>query len=190
MPDHSPQDRNRPAFTDPMWNEAVVDPVPPGFVPAPENYGVPNFAYRGGETHGVVPLAPMHPMDDPYAEGGAVPVDIEPPVDTPAPVPVRIVDTSPDDYKDWRAWQRFALANIAKPLADRKEGRTALRIKNLHATDAMYVGPDATVTTYTGFRVEPAGTFTLECESPVWGISATANDIPVSCMMEFSSPIR
>lgn len=190
MPDHSHQNpRSRNAFDDPMWNDPAPEQVPAGFTVAPEDYRATVFPYRGSETHGVVPLTPMRRMDDPYAEGAIVHVDPMPPTPVPEPVPVRIVDTSPDDYKDWRTWGGFA-SDTTRMIANKKEGRTVLRIQNISLTDSMFIGADSTVTAYTGFRVLPGASFSLDCEAPVWAITGTPGvNVPFCAYMEFSSPI-
>ena len=182
MPDESPQNPYGTEF----FNDEPPGTIPPGMAPVPIGYRGQNFDYRGQQTHGVAPMEPMSRVSD---EGGMVPIDVIPREPTPEPVPVRIIDDSPDDYKVWQTWQDYARP-IASRVVQRREGRSTVKLQNISQTVALYIGPTSSVTNYTGWRLAPGAVFTLECEAEIWAISADTTDVPLCAYMEASNKIQ
>lgn len=62
-------------------------------------------------------------------------------------------------------------AGLIKAANSRRE---AIVIKNVHATQVLYVGSDSSVATTTGFKLSAGESTRLETKSAIWGIASGA----------------
>lgn len=158
--------------------------------PVPEHYDGENFPYRGTQTHGVQPPSDVDPGE--YYENSAQDDGTEledipyvAPEEEPEPVPVRIVQKTARERLDWRA-VRYSVTDQAQQILGRHEKRKSVRIRVHGDTDAIYIGNDSGLRTYTGYMV-PAGTelFPISSTEDVWAIADSGKTVEISIMYEF-----
>jgi hypothetical protein len=168
--------------------EMVTSKEPPESLdanaPVLEEYAGENFPYRGIETHGVKPTVDPTNMPDWREDGRVVPVAYVPVGVDIEPVPVRIVNTSRGEVDKWRVATAYAGVSPAQ-LVNRNATRTLLKIKNLDDTDTVYVSPDSTVSTFSGFPLAPGETLELHSTDEVWAV-ADADETRLSVIWEFT----
>lgn len=184
MPTESPRESAYSTYT----NEDVeMGPAPDAFrAPLPEGFRPQYFPYRGTEQHGVDPGL-VAKVEDEDAEGGKVPLQgYEPPEPDANPVPVRIVDSAVSEYKQWRTYQVDA-PPAGVMVVGRKSGRTKVQVQNISTNLRCWVGPDNTVSAFSGFPLTAGASVTLESEAPVWAVSDTAVNVPLAVLTEFST---
>lgn len=166
----------------------IVEPSPEYGTPVPsETSAYINFPYRGIQTHGVDPTVVPVPADEDIAGGKVVSNYNAEPEIAVTPVPVRIVDTAAAEFQRWRAYQAFATVN-PRLIVNRQENRKKTTIKNLHTADPVWLGPDVSVSSLNGFRLDFGQTFTLDGEAEVYAIRGGANDVALSVAVEYSTP--
>lgn len=153
--------------------------------PVMEEYAGENFAYRGIETHGVQPTAKAADVVTDWAQDGRpVPVIYVQPGVEIDPVPVRIVNEGSDEVKRWRVSTAYAGIAPAQ-LVGRNIMRTNLKIRNLDDTDTVYVSPDSTVSTFSGYPLAPGEMLELRSTDEVWAV-ADADETRLSVLWEFT----
>jgi len=168
-----------------------------GATAVPENMSpildrpIPYLPYRGAMFHGVAPTEPSLYQAEELPDD-AVTTDVyhEPQEDI-NPVAVRIVDTAAHEYKQWRAWQAFANAASPSMVANRKEGQSSLRVKHISTsgTDRVWIGPDPSVSIYTGYPLDPGDEMSFMGEAPVYAIAHTgvAGNVTLAVLSEFAT---
>jgi len=187
MPSESPQ---QGPFTSYNQNEEATA-VPELMSPVMDR-GVPYLPYRGTAFHGVEPTnIPIIDDGEELPDGTAFAERFEPPTEDANPVPVRIVDTAAHEYKQWRAWQAFANASSPSMVANRKEGQSTLRVKHAATagTDRVWIGPDPSVSIYTGYPLDPGDEMSFTGEAPVYAIAGTGvvGNVTLAVLSEFST---
>jgi hypothetical protein len=143
--------------------------------------------------HGVAP--PEVPTIDDTAEelpeGVLITGAFQPPEDDVNPVPVRVVDTSAREYKQWRAWQVFVNSTSPCLVANRKEGQSNLRVRNFatQGTNRVWIGPDPGVSVYTGYPLAGNDEVVFSGEAPVYAIADTgvSGSVTLAVLSEFST---
>lgn len=171
--------------------------------PVPDEIEGPNFPYRGAQTHGV----DQSPGSDPEryyeneewddgasaSEMGYLPDD-----KIDEPVPVRIVSATGKERRDWRA-TRVTVGDVAQQILGRhdKRLRTVITVHPVlndgttANTDPIYIGNDAGLRPYTGYRIAAGNTFDqLQSTEDVWAIADPGKTIEVSIITEFGVEIR
>jgi hypothetical protein len=154
--------------------------------PVMEEYEGENFPYRGIETHGVMPTVDPTDVPEWRNEGRAVPVLYVPEGVDIDPVPVRIVNTSRGEVDKWRVTTAYAGVSPVQ-LVNRLASRTFLKIKNLEevAGDTVYVSPDSSVSTFSGYPIAPGEVLELHSTDEVWAV-AGADETKLSVLWEFT----
>lgn len=156
--------------------------------PVPEHYAGTNFPYRGTETHGVKPDPNVDYSDpeiryDPEHDGDVnyVPEPVE-----HDPIPVRIVNENPTEIREFRS-ARFTVGSPAVQLLGKHDARYRTRIRNTDAVNAIYIGPDSSVNSYTGYKL-PAGAEIdgLTTTQEVWATTGDETTADISIMYEFA----
>lgn len=168
--------------------------------PVPDEIEGPNFPYRGSQTHGVDLSPGTDPegyyenehWDDGATEPGYLPDDkIE------EPVPVRVVASTGKERRDWRA-TRVSVGDVAQQILGRhdKRMRTVISVHPVANdgttanTDPIYIGNDAGLRPYTGYRISAGNTFDqLQSTEDVWAIADPGKIIEVSIITEFGVEI-
>lgn len=185
MPSESP---NEGAFTTYNTNEEVTGA--PEYLSPIMDRAIPYLPYRGTEFHGVAPQDV--PVIDDTAEipdGTVVTGIFQPPEEDLNPVPVRIVGAATHEFKQWRAWQAFVTAASPSMVANRKEGQSNLYVKNCSTNSRVWIGPDPSVSIYTGFPLDGGGMVSLSGEASVYAIADTgvAGNVVLAMLSEFST---
>lgn len=157
--------------------------------PVMEKYAGKNLPWRGTQDHGV-PIADHTPGDvleseHPWVDEKAD-IDYLPPENEPVPILVRVVNEHARELKDWRVG-RSSVSTQAVQIVGKNMARKGLRIRNLDAANAVYIGPDSSVSTYTGYKI-PAGTEPMPfvTTEEVWATTGDATVVEIGLLYEFS----
>lgn len=169
--------------------------------PVPDEIEGPNFPYRGAQTHGV----DQGPNPNDYYENeqwddgaSATEMGYLPDDKIEEPVPVRIVSATGKERRDWRA-TRVVVTDQAQMILGRhdKRLRTVITVHPFAAdettanTNPIYIGNDAGLRQYTGYRIGAGTTFdTLMSTEDVWAIAPVGTSVEVSVITEFGVEIR
>lgn len=185
MPSESPQDgpytsynANEEGTAVPENMSPILDRVSPAYLP-----------YRGAMYHGVAPTELPTVADGEEMPDDAVMAEVyQPPVEDLNPVPVRIVDTAIHEYKQWRAWQAVVAATSACLVANRKEGQSSVRVKNISSsgTNRVWLGPDPNVSSISGFPISGGEDHTFMGEAPVYAV-ADSTTATLAVLSEFGT---
>lgn len=169
--------------------------------PVPDSIEGPNFPYRGAETHGVDqgPNPPEYYENEQWDDGAsATEMGYLPDDKIEEPVPVRIVSATGKERRDWRA-TRVVVTDQAQMILGRhdKRLRTVITVHPFAAdettanTNPIYIGNDAGLRQYTGYRIGAGTTFdTLMSTEDVWAIAPVGTSVEVSVITEFGVEIR
>lgn len=185
MPSESPQQSPFTSYND---NEGATA-VPENMSPVADRWAA-FLPYRGAMFHGVTPSeVPLVDDGEELPDGAAITDSYESPTEDLNPVPVKIVDTAQHEYKQWRAWQTFVTAAQPAMVANRKEGQSSLQLKNVSDASRIWVGPDPSVSVYTGFPVKGGEEVSFTGEAPVYAIADTgvAGNVVVALLSQFST---
>ena len=158
--------------------------------PVMEEQAGENFPYRGIETHGVKPTVDPTNVPEWREDGRLVPIAYVPVGVDIDPVPVRIVNTSKGEVDKWRVDTAYAGVSPVQ-LVNRNATRTFLKIKNLELAggDTVYVSPDSTVSTFSGYPIAPGEILELwHSTDEVWAV-ADADETKLSVLWEFTVEI-
>lgn len=166
-------------------------PTEPQYLdPATEGYQEFNVPYRGNVPHGVDPSLYGSYVPDEDREGGKI--ELHERKEEPEPTPVRVVNTSPESYVDWSAGQ-LSVDTTVRRLVGRNPSRKTLKIRNLHPTEAFYVGRNY-VSYLNGYPVAAAGgEFSITSTEDVWAVasnSALSGVIMVAIVEEFTVEVK
>lgn len=166
--------------------------IPQPLEPTPESYAGPVFAYRGTEKHGVEPTGQsiINAEELDYTYGRPVEYAEEQP--EPDAIPVRVVNSSAHEIKDFRVIRTFA-GDQPGILVARNEKRSNLKIRNLHATKTIYVSDVVLGAAGTAFGYPvPAGTefSLLTATTEIYGVSEDTTQIPIAVMYEYTIPVN
>ena len=187
MPSESPRESAYSTYS----NEEVVSP-PSYRTPIPDNLAPLYVPYRGTEQHGVA-FGSQIPLADEDVEGGKVVADnyYAPPTEDVAPVPVRIVEEATHEYSQWRAFQTFVTGTVSR-VVPRKERRQLVKIRNVSASDRVWIGHDNGVTPISGFPLNGGAAEELTGEGEIWAVADTAvvNPVQIAVLLQFSTPTR
>lgn len=188
MPSESPQ---QGPFTSYNQNEEGTA-VPENMSPILDRVSPQYLPYRGAMFHGVAPTDLPTVSDGEGLPDDAVIADLYvQPTEDLNPVPVRIVGAAVHEYKQWRSWQ--IPVNITSPcmVANRKEGQSSVRVKNTAAagTNRVWIGPDTSVSIYTGFPLTGGEDHSFMGEAPIYAIADTgvSGPVTVAVLSEFST---
>ncbi|QAX92941.1 hypothetical protein SEA_WHEEHEIM_33 [Streptomyces phage WheeHeim] len=170
--------------------------------PVPDEIEGPNFPYRGANTHGVDqgPGNPDQYYENEQWDDGASATEMGylPDDKIEEPVPVRIVSATGKERRDWRA-TRVVVTDQAQMILGRhdKRLRTVITVHPFAAdettanTNPIYIGNDAGLRQYTGYRIGAGTTFdTLMSTEDVWAIAPVGTSVEVSVITEFGVEIR
>lgn len=169
--------------------------------PVPDSIEGPNFPYRGAETHGVDqgPNPSEYYENEQWDDGAsATEMGYLPDDKIEEPVPVRIVSATGKERRDWRA-TRVVVTDQAQMILGRhdKRLRTVITVHPFAAdettanTNPIYIGNDAGLRQYTGYRIGAGTTFdTLMSTEDVWAIAPVGTSVEVSVITEFGVEIR
>lgn len=169
--------------------------------PVPDEIEGPNFPYRGAQTHGVDqgPNPNEYYENEQWDDGAsATEMGYLPDEKIEEPVPVRIVSATGKERRDWRA-TRVVVTDQAQMILGRhdKRLRTVITVHPFAAdettanTNPIYIGNDAGLRQYTGYRIGAGTTFdTLMSTEDVWAIAPVGTTVEVSVITEFGVEIR
>lgn len=169
--------------------------------PVPDEIEGPNFPYRGAQTHGVDqgPNPNEYYENEQWDDGAsATEMGYLPDDKIEEPVPVRIVSATGKERRDWRA-TRVVVTDQAQMILGRhdKRLRTVITVHPFAAdettanTNPIYIGNDAGLRQYTGYRIGAGTTFdTLMSTEDVWAIAPVGTSVEVSVITEFGVEIR
>jgi hypothetical protein len=164
--------------------ERIPDPIDPQ-AEGRQSY----LAYRGTEMHGVESPDPtMAPDAEGYGPGTVdVIYDDEP--RGGHVLDVRVIP--PDSAETLAAWRVNQLTappagNPPQNIAGRNRSRTSLKIKNMSATDGIWVGPTAELSAFNGYLIEPHGDLTLSSTESVFALANSASVVAVCTLSEFT----
>jgi hypothetical protein len=167
----------------------------PEYLSPVERHGVPYLPYRGTQFHGVEPqeipvVGPDGVETDEVPDGTVVTGVFQPPEEDLNPVPVRIVESATHEYQSWRAWQALVTATQPVMVANRKEGQTTIRVRNTstQGTNRVFLGPDPSVSIYTGYPFSGNDELVLTGEAPIYAIADTgvSGTVTLAVLSEFS----
>lgn len=171
--------------------------------PVEENVEGPNYPYRGSNTHGV-DQGPGSADPEAYYDntewddGSPTGEGVIPDEKIEEPVPVRIVSATGRERRDWRA-TRTVVGDTPQQILGRhdKRLRTVITVHPVLAdgttanVDPIYIGNDAGLRPYTGYRIASGDTFDqLQSTEDVWAIADPGKTIEVSIITEFGVEIR
>jgi hypothetical protein len=145
-----------PTYNNP-WGQSVDDKAPTtASTPEMENAGA-NHPYRGQEMHGVVDTG-SEERGDPNGEGRQVPyMDDANPHSHEQPVPVRIVNTDPEQVRMFRTYQVSLRSGEATRIVAKNPARTIVRLTNSNSS-TVYISNSQTpnqTTGYDGYPLRP-----------------------------------
>lgn len=143
--------------------------------------------YRGGEFHGVAPGKPIEQDAEGYGSGTIDVVwDETPPGGTV--IDVRVISDDAEQLHAWRVNQYVAppAGNPPVNIANRMRNRTKLQIKNMSATDGLWIGPDPELTAFNGYFIDPGDEVPLSSTEAVYALGNGPNLVPVCLMYEFT----
>lgn len=157
----------------------------------PPNRGIPPVQeaveddwnpYRGYEMHGVEQTA--DPVEIPGYDG-TVPVEYEKSEPEPKPTPVRIVNEGSRERRAFRVNRAYSNGTPAL-IVRQYDRRSSVQIRNLSATKRVFIGPDPTVTNWTGFPVEANGTFSTNAETAVYAVTEDETTVELAIYTEYT----
>lgn len=152
------------------------------YTPRTEAYEGDNNPYRGTEAHGVEPTEDPTNIPGWNSESIPVPVEIETP--DPDPIPVRIVSgESAQEFKRWRVATEYASPE-GRRIVNALDTRTILKVRNSSDAVTVFVGPDESVSAFTGYPLGPGQEITLTTTEDVWGIAA--EQVLISVLYEYT----
>jgi hypothetical protein len=156
--------------------------------PVPEQVAGTNFPYRGMETHGVDPGDVQITVDPEEADyGTTVAIPLEPEESEPDPVPVRIVSEGGNELKEFRVIREYCRGGeSSRRIIGQDEDRSKVRIKNLHASDSLYVSDIAFNDIGMGYPIASGSELELTSKTPVYARAGSTNDIPVAMIVEWT----
>jgi hypothetical protein len=170
--------------------------------PVPDDIEGPNYPYRGSNTHGVDQGPAGKDAEAYYAneqwDDGATDPGYLADEKIDEPVPVRIVSKTGHERRDWRA-TRVSVTDTPQQILGRhdKRLRTIITVHPVLSdgttanTDPIYLGNDAGLRPYTGYRIASGNTFDqLQSTEDVWAIADPGKVIEVSIITEFGVEIR
>lgn len=120
--------------------------------PVPEHYHGVNFPYRGTEQHGVAVPDDAHYNTRDFQYPEEKPDEYLPAEPEPDPILVKVVQEHAREIRDWRT-VRVAVTSPPTALVGKNDSRRNTRIKNMDAANAIYIGSDNNVTSYTGYKI-------------------------------------
>jgi len=163
---------------DPSASETVT--------PDPDNIAGEVFAYRGMETHGIESETRF---DDVEGHSDTVPVEFEEVPEGIEPIPVIVVNESRREIREWGVNRTYANANTngANRIVGRDDKRTALRIRNIHASVTVWVAPEPHLATPDfGYPIPFETEFVLDdATQDIWAMSADGNVCPIAVVFEY-----
>jgi len=123
------------------------------------------------EQHGVPVSQPVIPLDDEVdVDEYTVDEDL-PPI---SPIPVYIVNRSGDERRTIKTAQ-FPIGTTATRIANRNDGRTRMRIKNIEttATFLVWIGGDNNISSasFDGYPLIGGESIEVMSEDEVWAVS-------------------
>ena len=183
MPSESPRES---AYS--TYHNEGVEPPQSYRTPIPDNPAPLYVPYRGTEQHGV-PFGSDIPLPPEDVEGGKVnTTGYVPPTEDIAPVPVRIVEEAVHEYSQWRAYQTYATDTVSR-VVPRKERRQTVKIRNVSASDRVWIGHDNGVSPISGFPLNGGAAEELTGEGEVWAVADTGVVTPVqlAVLLQFST---
>lgn len=144
--------------------------------------------YRGIETHGVAFTGEFDIDADEADYGTTVAVPIEPEPKEDEPIPVRLVSSGASELKTWRVVREYCRSTeSSRQILGLDETRSNTRIRNLHATDVLYVSHESFNDIANAYPVPAGAEFALStATTPVYAKPAGANDISVAVAFETS----
>lgn len=156
----------------------------------PQEEGRQGFLpYRGVEMHGVPSPAPLEEDAEGYG-GGTVHVHYDDSGDDVHVLPVRIVSGEESEtIAAWRATSSVAPVAGDRPpvqILPRNRKRTKAKVQNIAAADGAWIGPDTSVSAMNGWFIAPGQSVELSSTEAVYALSATANPVPLTALVEFT----
>jgi hypothetical protein len=142
------------------------------------------FPYRGMEQHGVEPHS--HWEDVPIDKGDNE-VEYDEPAPEPDPIPVKIVQESKDEFRDWNVRRDFAPSGIAARILQRNPHRTKATIKNI-GTAIIYIGPEPFNNSQLGYPVAVNAEFSYDQQGDVWAMTDDPAQQSLAILQEYSVP--
>ena len=186
MPSESPQEGPYTSYNENEGRTAVPENMSP-ILDRP----IPYLPYRGAMFHGVPPTEPSLYQAEELPDDTATTDVYHPPQEDLNPVAVRIVDTAAHEYKQWRAWQIPVNASAPCMVANRKEGQSNLRVRNFAAqgTNRVWIGPDPSVSVYTGYPLAGNDEVVFTGEAPVYAIAdvGVVGPVTLAVLSEFAT---
>jgi hypothetical protein len=146
--------------------------------------------YRGTEMHGVPSPDPtVHEDAEGYGAGTVDVVYDEKPKGGTI-LDVRVIADDAEQLQSWLANQFTAppAGNPPQMIVSRQRNRTALKIKNMSNTDAVWVGPDANVSAFASYRLDPSDELSLSSTEAVYALANGPNLVPVCVLSEYTQP--
>ena len=172
------------------WHKQMVESQEPPqrMKPILEHVAGVNFPYRGQETHGVDPTDDASNPDPEEANYGVtVAVPIEPEIQEPEPVSVKIVSSGAKELRAFRIIREYCRATeSSRRIIGQDETRTTARIKNLHASDLLYISDMAFNDVAMAYPIAGGAELEVSAETSVYAKPSAANDIPVAIFVEFT----
>jgi hypothetical protein len=163
------------------------DPIPEPLDPLMEGRQAFN-PYRGTEFHGVEnPDGRQIPDAEGYGPGTVdVIYDEEPKAGTI--IPVRVVTDAAVQIKAWRAFQTLAPAagNPPAQIVGQDRSRQSVKVKNMSTTDDLWVGSDANLSAFNGYRVTPDDELSMGTTEAVYATGNGPGACPVCIVTEYS----
>lgn len=157
----------------------AVDPIAesrPGYLP-----------YRGTEFHGVPPKSQWIPDAEGYGDG-SVPVVYDDDSGPDHVVNVRVITDSKEEVKAFRVGSS-AVGADARQVVSRQRNRTNLKIRNMHATDRVWLGHNESVSANNGYPLDANAEITVTSTEAVWMVSATVNVVPIAMWSDYTQDI-
>jgi hypothetical protein len=148
------------------------------------------FAYRGTETHGVESPDPTLFEDAEGYGAGTIDVVYDETPKGGTVLDVRVIADDAEQLQSWLANQFVAppAGNPPQMIVSRQRNRTALKVKNMSPTDSVWLGPDANVSAFASYRLDPGEDLTLSSTEAVFALANGPNLVPVCVLSEFTQP--
>src|SRR4051794_34322747 len=170
-----------------QWHKPISESQePPNRVqPVAERMQGVNFPYRGNETHGVDPTNTpgIDPEEADY--GTTVSVALEPDTDEQEPIPVKVVSEGLNELRTFRVVREYCrTGESSRRIIGQDETRSKVRIKNLHASDLLYISDLAFNDIGMAYPIAGGAELELTAETSVYARAGSTNDIPIAMLVE------
>lgn len=164
---------------------------PKPITPVLERVQGENHPYRGLEDHGVDNVYdPTDPVTNTVdIDGRPVKIEYVPEEKIPEPVPVRIVQESSREYRQF--WtDRITLSDGRSSILGRDNNRITARVVNTDAAKTVWIASNNADLALRGYPLGPGKELPISGEMPVYAMATDGTGVVLGLYVETSVPER